>query len=68
MMSSMIRKETLRMQREWSPEERVARKRAGRDRCVQLWKLIHQPGRKPQIAEPWATGAMTADDLQRIAG
>jgi hypothetical protein len=68
MLPAVIRKETQRMQREWSPEERVARKRAGRQRCVQLWKLIHKPESKPHIAEPWATGAMTPADVSRIAG
>jgi hypothetical protein len=68
MLPTVIRKETQRMQLSWSPEERVARKRAGRERCVELWKLIQRPERKPQAAEPWAIGAMSPADVSRIAG
>jgi hypothetical protein len=67
MSSSVIRKEALRVQRDWSPEERSARERAGRDRTIRLWKLIRSANNEASGPEPWAAGAMTADDLQRVA-
>lgn len=68
MLSSVIRKQALRVQRDWSPEERTARERTGRDRTIRLWKLIHTSGAQTAGPEPWAAGAMTVDDLHRVAG
>ena len=66
MLSPFVRKQTLRLQSRWSPEERVARARIARHRYVQLQALVHAPRQKtPEI---WAAGSMTVDDLQRIAG
>ena len=65
MLSPYVRKQTLCIQRRWSPEECAARARISRYRCAQLLASIHDSDRKS--AEIWATGSMTADDVRRIA-
>lgn len=66
MLSPFVRKQTLRLQRQWSFEEHVARARIARHRSAQLLASVHAPAQK--TPEVWAAGSMTVDDLQRIAG
>lgn len=66
MLSPFVRKQTLRLQRQWSSDERVARARIARHRYSQLLASVYAPAQK--TPEVWAAGSMTVHDLQRIAG